>query len=283
MATIFSETLARLRKEAGFPTAYRFYYGNGGKPVLKFSYRKYLLMEKGTLLPVFQRLHRIVSALRCVQKSAPANELIVAWLRTMAGDEAFREDLEPLLLVNADIRGLSPLHKAVKRALSDKKYFITPRQFSVLVASPDNYLCYLAMSSDAGEWTSGELAEKLRLKRGAAEKTLKNLVAAKILKKTRKCTYFCPFAEAMVETPQIDTLAPALIEKYKKCRKAVISSGVGEWSRTGIIRADALAFKNFYPMMSLNLSTAATYAITEKTPRSAIFAVTGTVVKIRDF
>lgn len=283
MSTIFSETLTRLRKEAGFPTAYRFYHGNGGQPVLKVSYRKYLLMEQGKLLPLFQRLHRIIFTLRYVQKSASANELVVAWLKTMAGDEAFRDILEPILSVKTEAVGLSPLHKAVSRALADRKYYITPQQFSVIVAGADNYLCYIAMSGDSGAWKVEDLAKKLRLKKAAAARSLKELAGVKILKEVKKGFYLCPFAAEMAETPQLNTLDEVLVKKYQRCREAIIASGTREWARTGIIRADALAFRNFYPMMSLNMSTAATYAITEKTDRSAIFAITGKIVKIRDF
>ena len=283
MSTIFSETLTRLRKEAGFPTAYRFYHNNGGQPVLKVSYRKYLLMEQGKLLPLFPRLHRIIFTLRYVQRSAPANELVSAWLRTMAGAEAFRDLLEPILSIKTETAGLSPLHKAVSRALADKKFYITPQQFSVIVAGADNYLCYLAMSGDSGVWKTEDLAEKLKLKKPAAAKALKELAGVKILKEVKKGSYACPFAAEMVETPQLNTLDEALVAKYKKCREAVIASGTREWARTGIIRADATAFRNFYPLMSLNMSTAATYAITEKTDRSALFAIIGRVVKIRDF
>ena len=47
MATIFSDVLTQLRKDSGFATAYSFYHDNGGAPVLKVSYRKYLMMEQG--------------------------------------------------------------------------------------------------------------------------------------------------------------------------------------------------------------------------------------------
>jgi hypothetical protein len=283
MSTIFSETLTRFRKEAGFSTAYRFYHGNGGQPVLKLSYRKYLLMEQGKLLPLFQRLHRIISTLRCVANSAPATELVVAWLKTMAGDEAFRDILEPLLPAQTEIRGLSPLHKSVRRLLTDKKIFITQQQFSVICANADNYLCYIAMSEDSGEWEAGVLAQKLKLKKNTIAKSLKELAAAKILKEPRKGFYTCPFAAHMVEVPQLDMLNSAIAAKYCKFRNALIASGSPVFTRIGVIRADAQQLQSFYPMLTLNLSTAATYAITERTDKSAIFAVIGKIVKIRDF
>lgn len=56
MATIFSEMLVKLRKAAGFSTAYRFYHDSGGAGMLKISYRKYLLLEQGQSLPSADKL-----------------------------------------------------------------------------------------------------------------------------------------------------------------------------------------------------------------------------------
>lgn len=283
MPTIFSETLTRLRKEAGFTTAYRFYHNNGGQPVLKVSYRKYLLMEQGKLLPVFQRLHRLIYLLRCGQKSTPANDLAVAWLKTMAGEEAFRDILQPILAVKTGIPGFSPLHKTVKRALADKKYYLTPEQFSVMVDNKNNYLCYLALSEDSGEWSVEGLAQSLKLKKPVAARAIKELHAVKILKEVRKGFYACPFVGCMVEAPQLNTVDRALEAKYAKCREELIATGKPVWTRSGTVRADAQEFRNFYPMMNLNLSTAHTYSITEKTENSALFTVVCRVIKIRDF
>lgn len=283
MATVFSETLTRLRKSAGFATAYRFYHDNGGKPVLELSYRKYLLMEQGKLLPVFARLYRLIFCLRAIYRGPQANELVLAWLKTMAGKENFDALIEPIVYAPAETKGLSPLHKAVDRALSDRKVFITPKQFSVIVANRGNYLCYVALSSDSGRWRPESLALKLKLPVKAMKKAMEALVETKILKRVRNGEYYCPFASEMAETPPVNMLHNSVLEKYKKCRDEVIASGKLEWGRVGILRADAQAFRNFYQMLSLNLSTAATYAITKKTEKSALFAVVGNIIRIRDF
>ncbi|MEI7528400.1 MAG: hypothetical protein WCK76_05595, partial [Elusimicrobiota bacterium] len=232
---------------------------------------------------VFQRLRKIIIALRCVQNSVPTNELVVAWLRTMAGEESFKDILAPILSVKTAIPGLSPLHKAVGQALAGNKYHITPQQLAVMCANPDNYLCYIALSLDSGVWSQEDLIKKLKLKKPAAAKALKELTAVKVLREIRPGFFSCPFARSMIEMPQLDILDETLRKKYLKCREAIINSGKRVCTRTGIIRADEPAFRNFYPLMSLNMSSAATYSITERTEKSAIFAVTGNVIKIRDF
>ena len=49
--TLFSEMLKKYRREAGFISAYSYYHDNGGKTVFRFSYRMYLLIEQGKILP----------------------------------------------------------------------------------------------------------------------------------------------------------------------------------------------------------------------------------------
>lgn len=283
MATIFSETLTRLRKEAGFPTAYRFYHDNGGEPVLKISYRKYLAIEQGKNLPVFCRLRGFLFGLRIVPNGPAGLTLVTAWLRTMAGEENYREILEPILAKAVPAARMTPMHKAIKSALAGKKHFITPAQLAVISANMENYVCFLAMSNDTGGWTAAKLAPLLGLRELACARALQALAAAKICKLNKPGDYRCPLAAKMVEYPQMSADAKIMIEKLLKYQEELIAAGSRTWMRRGIIRADADNLCNFFPLMGLNLSAAHTYAITEKSKKSALYAVDGRITKLKDF
>lgn len=283
METIFSKMLVRLRKDAGFPTAYRFYHDNGGKGVLKISYRKYLLVEQGKNLPALERLGIFLFALRIVNKSAEANELVTAWLKTMAGEETFREIIAPLMTVSPDTPGFSPMQKAMRKALDMKKYYLTPAQIGVIFSTRDTHLCYLALSNDTSAWTKNEFAARLKMPGSAAGKALKALAGAKIVKEVRKDVYKCPLAGAMVEYPHLTTLEPGLLKKVRDYDEELVAAGQPVWMRSGIIRADETVFRSFFPVMGVNISTAQTYAVTEKTEKSALFMVEGKITKLRDF
>ena len=283
MGTIFSETLTKLRKEAGFPTAYRFYHDNGGAPVLKISYRKYLAIEQGKNLPVFGRLTGLLFGLRVVPKSAAADELVTAWLKTMAGEETFKDVLEPMLAVRHEPAVMSPMHKAMKKALAGKKYYITPKQLAVISESRDNYLCFLAMSNDTGTWSAGKFASAAGLTEKAAEKAVRSLAAVKILKKAKNGQHKCPLAAEMVEYPHLTASVQEMIRKLLKYQEELIAAGSNAWMRRGIIRADADALCGFFPIMGMSLSTAHSYAVTERTAKSAIYSVEARIVKLRDF
>jgi len=283
MATIFSQSLIRLRKEAGFHTAYKFYHNNGGKSVMLMSYREYLLLEQGKRMPDARRLQRLICCLRIIVKSGQANELVIAWLKTIVGEEIFGDILEPILYMKTETCGSSPLHKAVNRALTWKKHYITPEQLQVIYKNRDNYLCFLAMTNDEGAWSAETIGERLGLEKSAAARSMRELERIKILKKTKRGFYKCPLANAMLELPQPDTHTAAFFDKVKEYQENLITSGKTKFFIRGIIRADSAALSHFFPLMRLNISTVQTYNITNKTDKSALFAIEGKVVKLRDF
>ena len=147
MTTFFSETLCRLRRDAGFPTAYRFYHDNGGQAVLKMSYRNYLLVEQGKCLPEAQKLFKLIVALRLLPKSGAASELAVDWLKTLAGEETFENVFKPALAPVKPQASMSPMDKAANRSLAANKFFMTAEHYRVVVSSFETYLCFLAMST----------------------------------------------------------------------------------------------------------------------------------------
>lgn len=283
MDTMFFEVLVKLRREAGFPTAYGFYTANGGAPVLKITYRKYLLFEQGRELPAVEKLSRLFFALRLIPKSFQANELVVAWLRSLSGEEVFKNILQPVISEKAQASSLSPLHKAVKRALTGNKYQLTPGQFNAILTDRSTYLCYLALAEDTGLWSPENLAKALKLKTTDTATALKILAGARILKADRKGLYRCPFASGLIDFPHLSTVSPEVRAKLAAYHKELLATGTCSLMHGCVVRADAAEFRNFFPLMTLNVSTAQTYAVHEKTDKSALFFVESKVTKLRDF
>lgn len=283
MVTVFSGLLIRRRKEAGFPTAYRFYHDNGGAAALKISYRNYLMLEQGRALPVISRLGRLLFALGLTPGSAQADELVVAWLRTMSGEETFRDILQPLLREERKNFGFSPLHGAMKMALSGRKHHITPDQLRVILTNRATNLCMVAMSNDTGLWPVEDIAKALGLKRSETAEAMKILAAAKLMKEVKKGVFRCPLAGGNVEYPFLNTLDQSFRLKLEKYNKDLIASGAVKSSYGCIIRADSEAFSGFFPVMGLNIATAQTYSVNKKSASSALFFVEGRIIKLRCF
>lgn len=281
MGTIFSDTLVRLRKEAGFATAYRFYHDNGGAPAFKVSYRNYLLMEQGKNLPVVGRLVKLLIALRLPLGTPDSTALVTAWLRTMAGEEIYSDVFAPLL--SAAAAGLSPMHSALNRSLAQKKYHMTLDQLAATVSSFETYKCSFTLENDSGTWTAERLAAALKIKKQAADKGLKTLAGAGLAKETKKGAYKSKVAGMMVECPTTAAMSPELKEKVKACLKRLEQEGTVEFSNVGLLRADSEALRGFFPLMRASVDASNPYAITEKTPKSAGFFVIGRVLRLWDF
>ena len=273
--------LVKLRKDAGFATAYKFFYDNGGDKVLGMCYRKYLMMEQGRFLPQFKHLRAFAFGLHLRSRSAAANGLVDAWLKTMAGEELYGEILAPLFAEKQAALAQSPSNRALKEALNNKKIYLTPAQMDVLSPDLQTYRCYLLLSNDTDVWTAERLAEVSGLKKIAAEKLLKKFLAAKLLRKAG-AGYRCHLAAAMLESPH-SSVARAAFERIRDFQSELILSGTPTHRRYGLIRADAQNLADFYPMMDSSLSSAHFYAIHKKTPNSALFMIETKAVKLMDF
>ena len=283
METIFSKMLVQLRKDAGFLTGYKFYHGSGGKDVLKISYRKYLLLEQGKILPVLGRLGVFIWALKMTHRTPKANAFVTAWLRTMAGDENFKELIEPVMGTKPETSGLSYMQKALDKSMASKQYCVTMEQLKVIYADPETYLCYLAISEDLGPWRVKDFAARLKLPEAVAEKALKEFSKVKLVREVKKGTYKCLIAGMLKAFPHLNTL-PAELQKKIAAYKAELSAKGKQLYRGRItLRADERDLGSFLPVMEVNLTTASTYAIHEKTDNSALFVVEGSVTKLRDF
>jgi len=282
MGTIFSAALTRSRKEAGFATAYRFYHDNGGKPVLKISYRMYLMMEQGKRLPAFENLAMIIYALRLVPGSHSATLIILSFLKTLLGESGFTHLLEPLLKPLPGNPISSPLHKVISRSLTQAKYHITPKQLGVIAKDKYTYHCWLAMSNDDDKWTAEALAARINRPEPGVRSAFKDLTAAGLLKRAPDGTYKCPMAGAMVEFPHGNTVLETQ-QRLQALSSELADSGKLVYLRKGTFRASHTELTNFFPLMSLNISAAHTYAITKKAEKSALFEIEGRIVKICDF
>jgi len=283
MATIFSETLTRLRKGAGFPTAYRFYHDNGGVPFFKVSYRNYLMMEQGRNLPVLGRLGRIVLGLRIAERTPEANELTLAWLRTMAGEEAYTDLIEPLLAQGAPAKTSSPAEEALRRTIAERKFHMTESQILATAASFEAYKCFFVMESDTGVWTPETMAKALGIKKGEADKALKNFVKVGLAKAEGKGGYRSKIAGMLVEYPAGPAFPPGVLAKIKGYYKRFEDESPLEFGTSGMVRADADALRGFYPMLKSSVEASYAFSTTAKTKKSAGFFIIGRVHRLGNF
>ncbi|MGD9643722.1 MAG: hypothetical protein AB7V08_13405 [Elusimicrobiales bacterium] len=283
MRTLFSKVLRKARKEAGFKTAYQFFHNSGGDKYFRTTYRMYLHMEQGKFLPPLKDLLPYMYALRILPMTYSALEFTTAWLKSSHGEEAFDALLAPLFRANAQPSVSSPLHKAVETLLAEKKFHINHEQLSVIVKNKNTALCWTALSHDEAAWQPKALAAQLQIPPAATRAALRDLEKVKLIKLLKTGAYQCPMAGAMIEYPTAHSSIAELSKKLNALRDEMIESGRLMFRRRGIIRASLANLANCFPLLSLNLSTAQTYATIKKEKDSALFGVECRVVRIRQF
>lgn len=280
MTNPFSESLVKLRKAAGFATGYRFFHDSGGQPVLKITYRKYLLWEQGRVLPPIEALTRLAPALKLLPNSGALGGLAAAWLRTMAGEETYRYILRPIISVKEDTAGLPPMHSAMGHALNSRKCPVTVAQAAASLESFDHHKAFLFVTKDGGGWSAERLVSCAGLPRKTAAAVCKDFLLAGIFKKAKEGAFSCPLAGALLEFPRPELLPPGYPQRAHEFQRRLLDEGRITWRRCGFIRADREALTGFLPIIDTSVLTAHAY---ESPEGGALFAVEGRLVKLSEF
>lgn len=278
----FSGLLRKKRQEAGFRTAYRFFHGNGGEKFFGFSYRQYLRIELGKSVPGPERLSRLVSGLRLRNRTTPANELALSWLKTFVGEDVYA-NVFSFLGIPASARPIPPTQRELKSTLAGRKRYLTPAQLGAALTDKDTYLCFLSLNYDTGTWSADRLIKELGIPRPAAERSLSTLFSAKLLKKAGKGRYRSAVSDQTVEFPPREAIDENLLKKHRDYTRELIAAGREEFGRSGIIRADDVIFRDLFPTLQLSLDAMLAHKVREHTANSALYYVTGQVVKLRNF
>lgn len=280
MVNTFPESLVKLRKAAGFATAYRFFHDNGGQHVLKITYRKYLLWEQGRVLPPLEAVTRLAPALKLMPKSGALGGLVAAWLRSMAGEETYASLLAPVVAVKEDTAALSPMQAAMGHALGGRKYPVTVAQAAASLESFDHHKAFLFVTKDGSAWTAERLAASAGIAKKAAAAVCRDFLDAGILKKEKPGAFVCPMANLLLEFPRAELLPPGYIKRIGDFQRRLMDEGRNIWLRCGFIRADRDALTGYLPIIDAGVLTAHAYEAGEG---GALFAVQGRVVKVSDF
>lgn len=281
--SLFSDTLARLRKKCGFKSAYSFYHDNGGRKAFGLSYPAYTMAEQGKHLPAFERLPAVIRALRLMPASAEGVALTLAWLKTAHGADTFRDVIAPVLKQDyAQPRDQSPLVSMLRKHVTGRTVYATPEQLEAIVASRENFLCSMALSSDSGAWSAREVAREVRIPPKAAAESLQSLAAAGILKRLKPGVYTGLWADATVQLPW-GTIKEEVFRKLAAYESALRKDGTTLFERRLIMRMDPDELHDLYLLISTYLSSAKICSADKSARDSSWISLEGRVIKLRDF
>lgn len=170
----FGGTLARIRKERGFPSAHRFFKGVGGSKSLGLSFVSYWDIERGKKLPRSWRLKAIIAALGVGQYSREAQELVRAYFKALSGSD----ELVSILAAQAPAAPAGDLAEtAAHRAISQLSVNLTMEQWKTRSRDLLTNLCQSCLAETEGWLSVKELSEGAGFKPEAVRSSLKALAA----------------------------------------------------------------------------------------------------------
>jgi len=185
----FSEALSSLRREAGFPSAYRFYHRNGGRRHFGFTYVHYLRLEKGAKAPRSEAFGAILKALRLAPAADGARTLFRSYLLDVLGSPEAYELI--VGSVSKSVPTVSPTlaEGGFDRLKREHLMHMSPEQFTAVARDETVYWTSELLLNDDGSWTPKELAERLGCPAKDAAEALDSLTKAKLLRATSPGRY----------------------------------------------------------------------------------------------
>ena len=285
MATPFALIFTRLRRQAGFETAYQFYHKNGGRRAFGCSFQNYLRIENGSNLPVPKRLPQLCLQLRLPLRGADMRELVRAYLQVWAGSEDLAQWLiGPFERAERAEPAPGPAAQALSRVVRESARPLTLEQYKAVMSSAEAYWCFRVLTTDRKGQTDVALSRILGLGKARIRKGLEALCRCGIARKRRDGSFESPYVGQYLVFPD-PTLLPERLKAAARryTRDMVRRKGATVDVRHCGVRADALAIQGFLPHLREAIRGVNAYSVIEKTERSALFLVEGRVCKLFDF
>lgn len=171
----FGTVLARIRKERGFASAYKFFRGVGGSKSLGLSFVSYWDLERGKKLPKSWRLKAIIAALGIGPHSREAQDLVRAYFKVLSGSDELVQ-----ILAAAPAQALPPAdlaQTAAHRVISQLSVNLTMEQWRLRTRDLVTNVCQSFLTETEGWVTVRELSEATGFKPEAVRKAVKTLAA----------------------------------------------------------------------------------------------------------
>lgn len=281
----FSETFVRLRREAGFETAYQFFHKNGGQRVFQCSFPNYLRIEKGSHLPQPRRLPLLCQLLRLPLKSDESRKLVRAYIETWVGSKELAEwMLAPFLVPEAAGGAPDPAKKALDRVVRESARPISMRQYEAIMESEASYWSYRVLTTSKEAWTPAALAKTLELPAAAVARGVDSLVKNGIAQRTRDGRFRSPLAGEFLLFPDPGVILPKIMKRvYRYNDKMIRRRGKLVDERYCGVRADGRMMLGYLPHLRDAVRSVNAYAVSDKTDHSALYFVESKVFKLFDF
>lgn len=282
---VFSETLTRLRKEAGYPSAYKFYHNNGGRRHFPFTYVHYLRIEKGTKLPKPQWLGAFLSGLRLAPGEGGARRFFLAYLKdTLKTEEAYEMVLAPLLAKGDGGGHAVPGREAMRWMKTAHAIHLTPEQFRAIASDEATYWCSEVLANDRGSWTAEQVAAAMGLEVKAAKAGLRRLKESGLARETSGGRYRSKEEGKFYTFPgRVAGMGSVLQRVQGYWERMARKKGKALSERVELVRAEEGSVRTYIASLSEAVDAANTLATHEKGDATGLFLIEAKVRKLLPF
>lgn len=280
----FSEALLDLRREAGYPSAYRFYHRNGGRRHFGFTYVHYLRLEKGAKAPRSEAFGAILKALRLASSADGARRLFRAYLLDMLGSPEAYELI--IGAVSKSVPSVSPTlaEGGFDRLKREHLMHMSVEQFTAVSSGEIEYWTSELLLNDGGSWGAKEIAERLECSTASAAKALESLTKAKLLRatspgrwKTRQPGKFWTF-------PGRSKGMEPLLDRVRGYWDAMAKRRGGPFGeRLELVRASSSVMRQYMNALHRAVDEANLAATHSKGEDTALFLIEGRVRRLLHF
>ncbi|MBI2070685.1 MAG: hypothetical protein HYT79_08795 [Elusimicrobia bacterium] len=277
-ANAFGPTLVKMRRKAGFKTAYEFYHKNGGNAALGCSYRQYLNLENGHSLPGAKTLLALRRLLWPVTDRPMIREFVLAHLKSAYGQHGFDELIVPLLSAQ-QTQSRHPLETAIGKAREQSVTNLNLEQSQAIKKSALHYWIHQTLSNNRQAWDAANLAGLLGFPAKNAQTVLRDLEKIGLARRNKKGGWFYPKSGSVFRHPNTKIKGEdPVIRKYW----AEMESKKGKrlFSRFIIFRALESELVNYLPYLHQAMAGSSVYASEDKRPDAGLFVVETTVRKM---
>ncbi|MFC1521197.1 hypothetical protein ACFL6Y_02185 [Elusimicrobiota bacterium] len=285
MKTPFSKVFMRLRKDAGFETAYQFFHKNGGAKVFKCSFQNYLKIEDGTHLPKPERLQLLYACMRSPLKSHDLKEFIKAYLETwFKSADLAKWIVNSLQDAIKDDAVSDPGTMALNKLSQQNKVHISIEEHKVIHKNPASYWCFTMLSNSKDPLKTEDFTTATHIPRKEIESALKELCKHKIIKCVKNDEYISRLIGANISLPTRVLQDPSVKGKSSQYHEMMLKkrgSMIGGHITSGRVDLDKL--NNLLPHLAAATKNLKAYTTSEKKDRSAYVLVQAVMYKLFDY
>ncbi len=280
----FSDALLRLRREAGFPSAYRFYHRNGGRRHFGFTYVHYLRLEKGAKAPRAEAFGAILKALRLAPAQEGARLLFRSYLMDTLGG---RENYELIVGgVREDAPTISPTlaEGGFERLKREHLMHMSPEQFTAVAKDEVSYWTSELLLNDRESWDAEAVSKRLDCPPSAAAAALESLAEVKLLRATSPGRWRTRQPGKFWTFPGRSKGMEPLLERVRGYWDAMARRKGGPFGeRLELVRASSSVMRQYMTALHRAVDEANLAATHAKGEDTALFLIEGRVRRLLPF